>query len=57
MACEVGNAEGLDGCFNRDGVCPRLFLGALLVGRGGSAPVGGSAMGRERTGRDMSTCN
>lgn len=49
----VGSTDGLDGVFNRDGVCGRLFLGGLLVGMGGRAPVGGSARGREATGRDM----
>jgi hypothetical protein len=49
----VGNTEGLDGVFSRDGVCGRLFLGGLLVGRGGRAPVGGSARGREATDKDM----
>ena len=51
----MGNAEGLEGCFNREGVCGKLFLGGLLVGSGGNAPVGGPARGREGTGRDIST--
>lgn len=56
VGCEVGRSDGLEGAFNREGGGPRLFRGVLpaVVGRGGKAPVGGSASGREeRTGRDM----
>lgn len=56
IGCEVGRSDGLEGAFSREGGCPRLFRGVLpaVVGRGGKAPVGGSARGREeRTGRDM----
>ncbi len=49
--CGVGRAEGL-GAFKRDGVSGRLFR-VLGCGMAGSAPVGGSAAGREGTGRDM----
>lgn len=57
--CGVGNAEGLEGVLNREamGVVGKLLRGALDCGRGGSAPVGGSAAGRARTGRDMALCS
>ena len=45
--------DGFPGCFSREGIWPKLFRGALFIGRGGSAPVGGSAAGREATGRDI----
>lgn len=51
--CRVGRAEGLDGALMRDGVTGRLLRGGLGSGMGGSAPVGGSAAGRARTGRDI----
>lgn len=46
-------AEDLEGAFSFEGVCERLFLVLPDCGMGGRAEVGGSAAGRERTGRDM----
>lgn len=52
--CGVGRADGRDGVFSRVGVaCARLLRMLFGCGMGGSAPVGGSAAGRARTGRDM----
>ena len=53
--CDVGKADGLEGAFNLDGVWGRPFRGGLLVGMGGSGPIGGWAKGRDETGKDMST--
>lgn len=52
----VGSAEGREGglIFDAVGVAGRLFRGgAFACGMGGRAPVGGSAVGRARTGRDI----
>lgn len=52
--CGVGKADGRDGVFRRDGVvCGRPLRADLGCGIGGSAPVGGSAVGRARTGSDI----
>lgn len=53
VGCRVGNAEGLEGALRREGVAGRLFRGGLDEGIGGSALVGGSAAGRDKTGRDI----
>lgn len=51
----VGSAEGREGgfIFEDVGVAGKLLRGPLDCGIGGRAPVGGSAAGRARTGRDM----
>ena len=52
--CGVGRADGRDGVFRRVGVAyGRLLRADFGCGMGGSAPVGGSAVGRARTGSDI----
>lgn len=51
--CGVGRAEGLEGAFSRVGVTARLLRGGLGRGIRGRAEVGGSAVSRGRTGRDI----
>lgn len=56
VPCGVGSAEGRLGgfIFVAVGVAGRLLRGgAFACGMGGRAPVGGSAVGRARTGRDI----
>lgn len=56
VGCGVGRAEGLEGAFSLVGVTGKLFRGGLGCGIGGRAAVGGSAVCRGRTGRDMARC-
>lgn len=54
VAVAFGMAEGREGVLRREGVCGKLFRADFGVGTGGSAEDGGSAVGRESTGRDIS---
>lgn len=49
----LGLIEGRDGVLSFEGLCAGLFLAYLDWGTGGRAEVGGSAVGRERMGKDM----
>lgn len=55
VAWGLGVADGREGAFSLDGVCGRLFLTGFAKGRAGRGEVGGSAVGRVRTGKDISS--
>lgn len=54
VASKLDAVDDLDSAFSLEGVCGRLGLAYLDCGNAGKGVVGGSAVGRESTGNDIS---